>query len=92
MGAEKSPQPALREQLSAATDLNADAFRLAQIAAVHEQRFYGNRWLVTDLVTVGSPLTHGLMHRGFNCRAYDVGERRLRLDGAGVPDQVEVAT
>jgi hypothetical protein len=38
-----------------------EAFREAQRDLWREQRRLGNPWLVTDLVTVGSPLAHGAM-------------------------------
>ena len=56
--AEKSP-----EEAWASTTL--DDFRAMQSAALEELRAIGNPWIVTDFVTLGSPLTHAefLMER-----------------------------
>ena len=37
------------------------AFRAAQLACWKEQRVWGNTWLITDFVTLGSPLAHAMM-------------------------------
>ncbi|MDH3944091.1 MAG: hypothetical protein OEV06_08370, partial [Anaerolineae bacterium] len=64
----KSKQPALNaveaagEALRAAPNANTlEAFRATQIALWKEQRALGNPWLVTDLVTIGSPLAHAAL-------------------------------
>ena len=41
--------------------LEPQAFRMAQQKLWLEQRSLGNQWLVTDFVTLGSPLAHALL-------------------------------
>jgi hypothetical protein len=63
------PQPVLRSELSVLgealrpdSDAAAlDAFREAQLAAQMELRKIGHRWRVTDFITLGSPLAHGVL-------------------------------
>jgi hypothetical protein len=54
-------QPTLdsyRKLLAAASPADVDKYRQAQRELWCEYRRHGQPWLVTDLVTVGSPLTH----------------------------------
>lgn len=71
------PQPVLRDALSTIgetlrhlpTDDSTQpirqalqhAYRSAQFACWKEQRYWGNAWRVTDFITLGSPLAHGMM-------------------------------
>ena len=71
------PQPVARDALSAIgetlQDLPKDdstqplrqalqhAYRSAQFACWKEQCYWGNGWRVTDFITLGSPLAHGMM-------------------------------
>ena len=71
------PQPVVRDALSAIgetlrnlpTDDSTQplrhalqhAYRAAQFACWKEQRYWGNDWRVTDFITLGSPLAHGMM-------------------------------
>jgi hypothetical protein len=45
--------------LTAGSNEELAGFRLQQRALWREQRDFGNPWLVTDFITVGSPLTYG---------------------------------
>lgn len=38
-----------------------EAFREAQVSAFREQRRLGNPWVISDFITLGSPLTHGML-------------------------------
>lgn len=71
------PQPVVRDALSTIgetlrnlpTDDSSQplrqalqhAYRSAQFACWKEQRYWGNDWRVTDFITLGSPLAHGMM-------------------------------
>jgi len=48
------------ESLSKVNDLAIDQFQELQKKAWIEQRMLGNPWRITDLVTLGSPLAHGM--------------------------------
>lgn len=53
-----SSAPDPLEVLAAKPDLTADEYQFAQLAYAAKLRGVGNRWLVTDFVTAGSPLAH----------------------------------
>lgn len=71
------PQPVVRDALSTIgetlrkipTDNSTQpfrqalqhAYRSAQFACWKEQRYWGNNWRITDFITLGSPLAHGMM-------------------------------
>jgi hypothetical protein len=68
--AKQQSQPFVADELAsrgnslAQTENHEDAlndFRQAQVKAWNEQRFFGNPWLVTDFVTLGSPLAHAML-------------------------------
>ena len=42
------------------TTQTTDAFQRAQEKSYNYIKAVGNKWLITDLITVGSPLTHGI--------------------------------
>jgi hypothetical protein len=83
MAESKSPQPVIRDDLPArAASLAKDGlddFRRAQVAAWREQRFFGNGWLITDLVTIGSPLTHAMMLLAESKQEFDARQREREL-------------
>jgi hypothetical protein len=93
MAAAQSPQPALRDELPASaaaigdTPEGLDAFRRAQVAAAREQRTFGNPWLITDLVTVGSPLAHGMLLLATDREDFD--ERRRERELPTCPPQAD---
>ena len=63
---ERPSQAALKKLQEAGRALTPDpealrSYRAAQRALWREQRGLGNPWLVTDFITVGSPLTYGAL-------------------------------
>lgn len=59
-------QPLVRDELSArgqalTETAGLDEFRAAQADAWREQRYFGNPWRITDLITLGCPLTHAML-------------------------------
>jgi hypothetical protein len=61
-------QPIVRNELSAAGEAlkpgapgAAGDFQKVQLEAWREQHLLGNRWRISDFVTLGSPLTHGML-------------------------------
>jgi hypothetical protein len=91
MGVHVSPQPVVREELSmAAGDLRrdgegVDTFQRCQLEAWREQRRFGNPWLITDFITIGSPLVHAslLMADGVD----DFDERKKERELPTCPPQ-----
>ncbi|MBV7336195.1 hypothetical protein KFU94_49765 [Chloroflexi bacterium TSY] len=70
MANQKTPQPVVRNEISVCgeeliddpdNDQKREDFREKQHEAWKELRFFGNPWLISDFVTMGSPLTHGLL-------------------------------
>ena len=57
-GPGKRPQPALAAYEALPDDATVDQHHDAQHGLWHEFRTLGHPWLVTDFVTLGSPLTH----------------------------------
>ena len=57
-------QPAVRDEISrlgqavGADGSGLTQFRDGQAEAWREQRYFGNGWLISDFITLGSPLTH----------------------------------
>jgi hypothetical protein len=78
-----SPQPVIRDVISKAgealrTDDGEGAlaqFQREQVNAWREQRGLGNPWLITDFITLGSPLVHGTL---LLARSKDDFESRMR--------------
>ncbi|MET0576069.1 MAG: hypothetical protein ABWZ83_09415 [Mesorhizobium sp.] len=67
--ANATPQPIVRDALSKIGEAVAAGgkpellsdFQKRQKQAWCEQRYYGNPWLITDFVTLGSPLAHAML-------------------------------
>lgn len=65
--AKHPPQPKIGEEILKVGrrvekgEVDAAEFQKAQFAAAKEYRSFKNPWLVTDLITLGSPLAHGLL-------------------------------
>lgn len=62
----------LMKQPEVKTDENLDSYQEAQVKLWHEIRNQGNPWLITDLITLGSPLTYAHFLFGNNV------ERKMR--------------
>jgi hypothetical protein len=58
-----TPQPGLEalEAAAGASPLDTKDYRAKQRTFAEELRRHGNRWRVTDFVTLGSPLAHGAL-------------------------------
>jgi hypothetical protein len=64
-----APQANLRKGIEKSGDalkkggdqLALDAFHKAQRDTWHELRAFGNPWRITDFITIGSPLAHGML-------------------------------
>ncbi len=54
----ESPEPDPLEKLAARPGLTPDEYQSAQLAYARQLRQAGNRWLVSDFITLGSPLAH----------------------------------
>lgn len=72
--AKTPPQPIIRDKLSVAGEALGkeglddcaraaalDAFQGLQASAWREQRMLGNPWLISDFITIGSPLAHAML-------------------------------
>ena len=83
MDERRSPQPVVRDELPDSVQGLAQGsledFRRAQVAAWREQRYFGNGWLITDLVTIGSPLTHAMMLLAEGKDEFDARQREREL-------------
>ncbi len=79
VGEANQPALAAAEALAAAGSVSAEARRSATRALHAEQRTLGVQWLVTDFVTLGSPLAHSalLLARGPKDLERRTGEREL---------------
>lgn len=51
-------KPDVLETLAAKSDLSAEEFQEAQATYASQLRQAGNKWLISDFVTLGSPLAH----------------------------------
>jgi hypothetical protein len=58
--------------------IDADAYQAAQWALWQEMRQAGHRWVITDLVTLGSPLTHAQLLMASS--RSDLEERQLQRE------------
>ena len=65
-----------------ASEEGLDGFRDLQESLWREQRRLGNPWLVTDLVTVGSPLAHAGMLLANSPEEFLARKREMELPGA----------
>jgi len=80
MASATNPQPMVRDTLPAAAKaLGEDGkglveFQRCQAETWREQRYFGNPWLITDFVTLGSPLAHAMLLMADSKR--DFAERR----------------
>jgi hypothetical protein len=69
------------ESLAAASsESRLQDFRTTQLELWKEERRIGNRWLITDLITAGSPLAHAAL-----LLADDLGELRQRQNERELP-------
>lgn len=55
------------------------AYRSAQFACWKEQRYWGNDWRVTDFITLGSPLAHGMMLLARSNSEFSARQRQREL-------------
>jgi hypothetical protein len=88
-------QPFVRTELAAAggklgseaSPETVDQFRAAQSQTLREQRRLGNPWRVTDFITLGSPLAHGML---LQARGRDDFEmRKLQRELPTCPPQMD---
>ncbi len=89
-----TPQPNVRNNSSMAADRlakeNVDFERLLEFRNIQmqtwiEQRYFGNPWLITDFVTLGSPLVHSMLLMSEN--AEDFERRRKQRELPTCPPQ-----
>ena len=96
MAAERSAQQIVRDELSKTgemlhqtpTDPAAlDNFQRTQLKAWREQRLLGNAWLISDFVTLGSPLAHAEILLAANKREFLA--RKLQREIVSCPPQLD---
>lgn len=63
------------------------AFREAQVSAFREQRRLGNPWVISDFITLGSPLTHGMLLLASS--AEDFADRKEQRELPTCPPQLD---
>lgn len=81
-----SPQAAIRHKVSNAaqkltidSDEGLEKFRTRQVKANIEQRKWGNKWRITDLITLGSPLAHAVLLQASSKDEFEERTRQREL-------------
>ena len=78
-------QPAVRDEISMLGDAmtadgaGLDQFRAGQVDAWREQRYFGNAWLISDFITLGSPLAHAQLLMADNKSDFAARKREREL-------------
>lgn len=86
MSRNESPQPVIRDQLSTIGESlqpgsaeDVARFQAVQLEGWRELRRYGNPWRISDFVTLGSPLAHGMMLMATSREDFDERKRQREL-------------
>ncbi len=82
----KTPQPSIRHEiynigkkLDPNTNEQLDDFRNEQVKGWNEQRKWGNKWRISDFITLGSPLTHAMLLQAKSSKEFDERKRQREL-------------